>query len=78
MLRPGDRVTVTVPNRWNGRFWGRTGCVFHGSNLPMYIYPTTGHATKKVSAHGCVPAGCTSSVRCPDVLKINYRGKYVA
>jgi Thaumatin family len=125
VLRPGHRVTVIVPNRWNGRFWGRTGCVFHGgrghcqtgdcagrlqcqgwgtipatlaeydldawdnldfydvsmvdgSNLPMYIYPTTGHATKKVSVHGCVTAGCTSSVRCPNVLKINYRGKYVA
>ena len=104
VLRPGHRVTVIVPNRWNGRFWGRTGCVFHGgrghcqtgdcagrlqcqgwgtipatlaeydldawdnldfydvsmvdgSNLPMYIYPTTGHATKKVSVHGCVAAG---------------------
>ena len=125
VLRPGHRVTVIVPNHWNGRFWGRTGCVFHGgrghcqtgdcagrlqcqgwgtipatlaevnfdawdnldfydvsmvdgSNLPMYIYPTTGHATKKVSVHGCVAAGCTSSVRCPNVLKINYRGKYVA
>ena len=89
VLRPGDRVTVIVPNHWNGRFWGRTGCVFHGgrghcqtgdcagrfqckgwgtipatlaeydldawdnldfydvsmvdgSNLPMYINPTTG------------------------------------
>jgi hypothetical protein len=30
VLRPGDRVTVIVPNHWNGRFWGRTGCVFHG------------------------------------------------
>jgi hypothetical protein len=30
VLRPGDRVSITVPNHWNGRFWGRTGCVFHG------------------------------------------------
>jgi Thaumatin family len=29
VLRPGHRVTITVPNHWNGRFWGRTGCVFH-------------------------------------------------
>lgn len=125
VLRPSQRVTVIVPNHWNGRFWGRTGCVFHGgrghcqtgdcagrlqcqgwgaipatlaeydldawdnldfydvsmvdgSNLPMYIYPVSGHATKKVSVHGCVKAGCTSSVRCPNVLKINYHGKYVA
>ena len=124
-LRPGQRVTVIVPNHWNGRFWGRTGCVFHGnrgrcqtgdcagrfqcqgwgtipatlaeydldawnnldfydvsmvdgSNLPMYIYPTSGKATKKVSIHGCVPAGCTSAVRCPKALKIYYHGNYVA
>ncbi|WP_197076702.1 thaumatin family protein [Hymenobacter terrenus] len=24
----GGRVTVTVPNGWEGRFWGRTGCQF--------------------------------------------------
>ena len=31
VLPPGHRVTITVPDRWNGRFWGRTGCVFrHG------------------------------------------------
>jgi hypothetical protein len=29
VLPAGHRVTITVPNRWNGRFWGRTGCVFH-------------------------------------------------
>ena len=29
ILRPGHSVTVTIPNHWNGRFWGRTGCVFH-------------------------------------------------
>ena len=21
-------LTITVPKHWNGRFWGRTGCVF--------------------------------------------------
>jgi Thaumatin family len=25
---PGDSLTITVPKHWNGRFWGRTGCVF--------------------------------------------------
>ena len=30
VLPAGQEVTITVPNRWNGRFWGRTGCVFHG------------------------------------------------
>jgi len=125
VLRPGHSVTITVPNHWNGRFWGRTGCVFHagrghcatgdcdgkfqcpgygsipatlaeynldawdnldfydvsmvdGSNLPMYIYPTSGQASKKVSKNGCVSAGCTKPVACPSALKIDYRGKYVA
>ena len=125
VLRPGHEVTVTVPNHWNGRFWGRTGCVFHdgrgscqtgdcsgkfqcsgsgtipatlaeyaldawdnldfydvsmvdGSNLPMYVYPTSGQAAQKVSRNGCVPAGCTTPVHCPSVLQIDYRGKYVA
>jgi Thaumatin family len=124
-LRPGQRATVTVPNHWDGRFWGRTGCKFHGSkghcqtgdcgglyscqgwgtipatlaeydldawdnldfydvsmvdgsNLPMYIYPTSGTASKKVSIHGCVKAGCTTAVRCPKVLKIYAGQKYVA
>lgn len=125
VLRPGHRVTVTVPNHWNGRFWGRTSCVFRhgrghcdtgdcagrlqcrgwgaipatlaeynldawdnldfydvsmvdGSNLPMYIYPTSGRAPKKVGRNGCVKAGCTKLVRCPAVLKIRAHGKYVA
>jgi hypothetical protein len=30
-LPPGQSVTITVPNQYNGRFWGRTGCVFHGN-----------------------------------------------
>jgi hypothetical protein len=29
VLPAGQSVTITVPNQWNGRFWGRTGCVFH-------------------------------------------------
>jgi hypothetical protein len=49
-----------------------------GSNLPMYIYPTSGQAAKKVSIHGCVRAGCTKAVRCPKVLKIFAHAKYVA
>jgi hypothetical protein len=27
---PGHSLTITVPKHWNGRFWGRTGCVFRG------------------------------------------------
>jgi hypothetical protein len=28
VLPPGRTLTVRVPDHWNGRFWGRTGCVF--------------------------------------------------
>jgi hypothetical protein len=27
-LKPGHSLTIAVPEHWNGRFWGRTGCVF--------------------------------------------------
>jgi hypothetical protein len=27
-LKPGRSLTIIVPEHWNGRFWGRTGCVF--------------------------------------------------
>ena len=30
VLPAGQSLTITVPDNWNGRFWGRTGCVFHG------------------------------------------------
>jgi len=29
VLPAGQSLTIIVPNQWNGRFWGRTGCVFH-------------------------------------------------
>jgi Thaumatin family len=125
VLRPGHSVTITVPNHWNGRFWGRTGCVFHhgrgtcqtgdcghrlqcqgwgavpatlaeydldawdgldfydvsmvdGSNLPMYINVTKGVAAKRVSARGCIRAGCTTPVACPKVLQVKAGGAVVA
>ena len=28
VLRPGRTLGVRVPDHWNGRFWGRTGCTF--------------------------------------------------
>ncbi len=30
-LPAAQQVTVTIPNHWNGRFWGRTGCRFNSS-----------------------------------------------
>lgn len=31
ILRPGQTLSVRVPDHWNGRFWGRTGCSFDAS-----------------------------------------------
>jgi thaumatin family protein len=31
VLPAGRTVTVGVPDHWNGRFWGRTGCTFNAS-----------------------------------------------
>jgi hypothetical protein len=28
VLEVGATLTITVPNKWNGRFWARTGCEF--------------------------------------------------
>lgn len=28
VLHPGQTLSVRVPDHWNGRFWGRTGCSF--------------------------------------------------
>jgi hypothetical protein len=33
VLPAGQAVTIPVPNHWNGRFWGRTGCVFNSSGM---------------------------------------------
>lgn len=31
VLPAGGTLTVVVPDKWNGRFWGRTGCSFDGT-----------------------------------------------
>lgn len=31
VLGPGRTLTINVPDHWNGRFWGRTGCVFNAA-----------------------------------------------
>ena len=32
VLPPGQSVSIVVPDHYNGRFWGRTGCVFSGGH----------------------------------------------
>jgi hypothetical protein len=31
VLPAGQSLNIAVPNKWNGRFWGRTGCDFNSS-----------------------------------------------
>jgi Thaumatin family len=31
VLLAGASVSITIPDAWNGRFWGRTGCSFDSS-----------------------------------------------
>jgi hypothetical protein len=33
ILPAGHSITISVPNHWNGRFWGRTGCRFNKAGL---------------------------------------------
>jgi hypothetical protein len=51
--------------------------IFAGSNLPMFINVTHGAAAHRVSRRGCVPAGCTTAVNCPSVLRVKAAGTVV-
>jgi Thaumatin family len=33
VLPAGNTLTVGVPDHWNGRFWGRTGCAFNSGGI---------------------------------------------
>ena len=33
VLPAGRSLSITVPDKWNGRFWGRTGCSFNSSGV---------------------------------------------
>jgi hypothetical protein len=32
-LDPGQSHTITLPDQWGGRFWGRAGCVFDANGM---------------------------------------------
>ncbi len=56
VLKPGRQVTITVPDHWNGRFWGRTGCSFDAA----------GHGSCKTG--DCGQFQCTGYGRIPATL----------
>jgi hypothetical protein len=43
----------------------------------MFINVTHGTAAHRVSRRGCVPAGCTTAVNCPGVLRVKAAGTVV-
>lgn len=56
LLVPGASASVVIPDAWNGRFWGRTGCTFNASG---YGKCATGDCAAKFQcgqSWGTVPA----------------------
>jgi hypothetical protein len=55
VLPPGQSLTINVPDKWNGRFWGRTGCSFDASGEG---HCTTGDCAGKFQCaqYGVIPA----------------------
>jgi len=55
VLKPGRTLSVTVPDHWNGRFWGRTGCTFDASG---HGHCETGDCDGKFQCpgYGVIPA----------------------
>jgi hypothetical protein len=53
-LLAGATITIKVPNKWNGRFWGRTGCTFHGG----HGHCATGDCDRRLQCQGfgAIPA----------------------
>jgi hypothetical protein len=127
VLAPGASLSIQMPDHWNGRLWGRTGCSFDsagnghcvtgdcsghfqcgaggsvppetlaefdldawdgmdfydvnldGFNLPMWINHTGGTTPDKMTADGCIPAGCVSNLlnTCPSALQDKVDGTEV-
>jgi hypothetical protein len=55
VLPPGRTLSVRVPDHWNGRFWGRTGCSFDASGRG---HCETGDCDGRFQCggHGAIPA----------------------
>jgi hypothetical protein len=55
MLPAGQSLTITVPDKWNGRFWGRTGCQFNAAGSG---HCQTGDCAERFQCaqYGAIPA----------------------
>lgn len=55
VLPARQSVTVVVPDHWNGRFWGRTGCSFDGSGHGHCVTGDCG-GVFQCKGYGSIPA----------------------
>ncbi len=55
VLPAGQSLSVTVPDKWNGRFWGRTGCSFNSAGVG---HCATGDCAGRLQCkqYGAIPA----------------------
>jgi Thaumatin family len=75
--RGGATLAGYDMNAWDGLDFYDVSMV-DGANLPMFITVTHGTAASRVSARGCVAAGCTTAVACPPALRVYAAGQLVA
>jgi hypothetical protein len=55
VLAPGHSVTIRVPDHWNGRFWGRTGCHFDAHGIGHCATGDCG-GRFQCAGYGAIPA----------------------
>jgi hypothetical protein len=55
VLPAGGSVTVVVPDKWNGRFWGRTGCSFDSGGHGHCVTGDCG-GVFQCRGYGAIPA----------------------
>jgi hypothetical protein len=55
VLKAGKSLTITVADKWNGRFWGRTGCTFNSAGKGHCV---TGDCAGRFqcTGYGAIPA----------------------
>lgn len=56
VLPAGASVTITIPDAWNGRIWGRTGCSFNRSGFGQCETGDCGGKFQCGKSWGAVPA----------------------
>jgi hypothetical protein len=56
VIAPGGHVDIVVPDAWNGRLWGRTGCSFDGAGRGHCATGDCGGKLECGGATGALPA----------------------